>query len=1108
MDVNFSEHLIAVRVRSEELVRSHRSRYQTQLHFLAGALSYYLHDPEKLGKVPEMKLAMKLLAPDGTAQMRQMLEELLCLLRDPSQKVEEAAGVTDCLEIAEVDAIGRQKDSVTVDDVIKVIFKWPIGPTRELLERYHPKPKPAEEKNTTAPKHPPRELSKILHPTQYIQQALLERVYGQDNAVAALLSGYFDAQAQYPIRRRAGKPMATFLFAGAPGVGKTFLAESAAELLKLPYRRFDMSSFADKEGYLEFSGTDKVYRNAHEGLVTGFVAKNPQCVLLFDEIEKAHPNIIHLFLQILDKATLKDSFTGENVSFTGAIIIMTTNAGRPLYEQNDYGSRTPSRKVVLNALARDINPITNAPYFPAAICSRFATGNVVMFNPLGPLDLMQIAQSRLDEYGENFRHYHRVELDIDSRLSAALLFAEGGKADARALRGRADTFIANEVYNWLKFANAANPFNVEKVESVEVRLDLGEDENGAAALFSPVEKTRVLLYSEQPEIYENFDKMDGFEGHENYEFFRATNPQEAKELLAEEEISLALCDITAPEYQNQLNIEDTPSSGRRMFETFLKEEIPFFIFLPAGVIVNAEERQALLEQGARGIFKRGFPLELLRQLDDARLELHFAQKLRDLSRANKVLTFDSAYEWGKTQKTGLIRLENLRISPAIDAEDQNEITDRPPADVTFDDVIGAESAKEELQDFMGYLRDPREYARHGIRAPKGVLLYGPPGTGKTMLAKALANMSGATFIATHGSQFLKGSVGASAAEVNRVFNMARKYAPSVLFIDEIDIVAKDRMGGTLVSVDEAVNALLNQMDGFSTNASRPVFVLAATNFDVGYGQRSALDPAVLRRFDRRIYVDLPDKDDRVQFIRARLKKSRMKMEANALKNIALRSTGMSLAELENVIDFALRGMLRNGKKVLTAAMLDEAFETYRFGDRTQWDESVLRRVAIHESGHALVSALCGRRPSYVTIAGRSSFGGYMQTEEEKAPVLTQQQLRNRICTALAGRAAETVLLGKEEGVTTGAASDLEGATAVANQMITVFGMSERHGLATVASTVNREKTLELCNEILAQEMARAEELIQQNREKMDRLVEALMAKNNLMGHEIQKILGE
>ena len=132
----------------------------------------------------------------------------------------------------------------------------------------------------------------------------------------------------------------------------------------------------------------------------------------------------------------------------------------------------------------------------------------------------------------------------------------------------------------------------------------------------------------------------------------------------------------------------------------------------------------------------------------------------------------------------------------------------------------------------------------------------------------------------------------------------------------------------------------------------------------------------------------------------------------------------------------------------------------------------------------------------------------MQTEEEKAPVLTQQQLRNRICTALAGRAAETVLLGKEEGVTTGAASDLEGATAVANQMITVFGMSERHGLATVASTVNREKTLELCNEILAQEMARAEELIQQNREKMDRLVEALMAKNNLMGHEIQKILGE
>ncbi len=1098
MEIEYSVDLKAVLINTEKIQKEHRLLHPTQEVFVAAVLSYYLKNPA-LTKVEEMKAAVSRLMKKSAGDLQEMLDRLLYYLSDFRPRTKDYCYYSDSMELAEIAAIQAKQSFLTVDMMIHKILSRPVSTIQELF-CVEPKEETLFEVSPVK-RRAPRAMDKMLPPVKNLHRWLLETVYGQDQAVSALVSGYFDALSQSAARRREGKPMATFLFAGAPGVGKTFLAETAAKALDLPYCRFDMSSFADKEGYLEFSGTDKVYRNAHEGLVTGFVNKNPQCVLLFDEIEKAHPNIIHLFLQILDKAMLKDSFTGENVSFKDALIIMTTNAGRPLYESQEFGGRTPSRKVVLQALANDINPQTNAPYFPAAICSRFATGNVVMFNPLGPLDLMRIAKFRISEYCDGFRFYHRANVEVDERLPAVLLYAEGGKVDARSLGGRADTFISQELYNWFKFAYEASPTQINDIRSVEIKLDLSHCRNGVTELFAPREQATVLLYGERPEEYRNF------EDNQDFCYLRAQTPKEAAEYLRTREIAFAVCDITTGEKRNSLNIEDTPSSGRRMFETFLKEEIPFYVLNPHDEFINAEERQALLEQGSGGLVRVGFPLEIQRQMEGIRSALHFAEKLRDLSRANKVLTYDSSYEWGKNKHIGLIRIENLRISPAIDAEDQQEVTDRPPAEVTFADVIGAESAKEELQDFIAYLKDPRQYARNGIRAPKGVLLYGPPGTGKTMLAKAMAKQSGATFIATHGNQFLKSSLGGSAAEVNRIFAVARKYAPAVLFIDEIDIIAKNRMAGAAHS-EEAVNALLNQMDGFSTNPARPVFVLAATNFEVGYGRESALDPAVLRRFDRRIYVDLPDKEDRVQFIRNRLKKSNMKVERSALHNIALRSTGMSLAELENVIDFALRGMLRNNKKVLTAGMLDEALEIYRFGDRIDWDEDTLRRIALHEAGHALVSDRCGRRPNYVTISGRASFGGYMQAEENSSPFSTQKQLRDRICVALAGRACETVFMGKEEGITTGAASDLQAATELAMEMITVFGMSESRGLATVKATADQEESLRLCNEILDREMARAEGLIRENKEAVQRLADALMAKNHLMGPTIQKILGE
>ncbi len=231
-------------------------------------------------------------------------------------------------------------------------------------------------------------LGALVEKTKKMHQTLSQSILGQDQAVNVFISGYFQSELQALSMPERRKPRATFLFAGPPGVGKTFLAEQVAATLGLPYCRFDMSEYSDKEASIEFCGSDKVYKNGKAGNVTSFVAENPQSILLFDEIEKVHTNVINLFLQILDAGRLRDNYTDEEVSFRDTILIFTTNAGHQLYEdeQNALLSSIP-RKTVIKALRTDIDPEKKAPYFPGAICSRFASGNVVMFNHLSAGDL-------------------------------------------------------------------------------------------------------------------------------------------------------------------------------------------------------------------------------------------------------------------------------------------------------------------------------------------------------------------------------------------------------------------------------------------------------------------------------------------------------------------------------------------------------------------------------------------------------------------------------------------------------------------------------------------------------------------------------------------------
>jgi len=961
-------------------------------------------------------------------------------------------------------------------------------------------------------------INSLVSTVKSIRKELQDSVYGQDNAINTFVTGYFQANMLAMIDKSRKRPKATFLFAGPPGVGKTFLAEKVAELLKLPFKRFDMSEYVDKEASIEFCGSDDVFRNSKSGNLTQFVSENPECVLLFDEIEKAHISIIHLFLQLLDAGRLRDSKTDKELSFAKTIIIMTTNAGRQLYEDSDSGDfSSVSRKVIIKALQEDINPETNAPYFPGAICSRFASGNVVMFNHIMAHNLRDIAKKEIKRQILNLENETGIRVDIEEDVYTALLFSEGSNADARTIRSRAETFFNDELYELLRLiASEKVKTNITDIETIHLSLDLSRAESDIKSLFEKTAKTNILVFADT-EIVEACKSKTN-----TYEVFGTKSVSEAIDIMKNNDIGAALvdmcCDIPQDALES-LNIEDVDSPARD-FLGFLQEDgkgVPVYVLEEPSYRLSDEEKTSLLRQGIRGVLsvkkKRDSFVSQINVIADM---LHQQESMIKLARENKLISFQTSQTISRNGKNAEIKLFDLKMSIAIDSSDKKNVLNsvsRP--NVKFDEVIGAGEAKKELTYFVEYLRNPKKYMGTGVKAPKGVLLYGAPGTGKTMLAKAMASEAGVAFIAAEGNQFLKQFVGQGPEAVHKLFKTARKYAPSILFIDEIDAIAKERRGAESGNngVEATLTAFLTEMDGFVTDPARPVFVLAATNFDVEPGRSKSLDPALMRRFDRRIYIDVPDREDRIKFITMKIKKNTaLKISKEQVENIALRATGMSLAELDSIIELALRSAIREGSTIVNDEIFEEAFETFNSGEVKKWDISQLERVARHEAGHALICCLSGETPSYLTIVARGNHGGYMQhAEQEGKAIYTIDELLSKIRTSLGGRAAEIVYYGERNGISTGASGDLISATDLAQKIVCNYGMDADFGLAVVPGTVaaNGDMSIEVrtaVNKILKEQMNKAIQLISENKGKIDALVERLMDKNHLNSAEIEQAI--
>jgi len=445
--------------------------------------------------------------------------------------------------------------------------------------------------------------------------------------------------------------------------------------------------------------------------------------------------------------------------------------------------------------------------------------------------------------------------------------------------------------------------------------------------------------------------------------------------------------------------------------------------------------------------------------------------------------------------------------------------------ITFDNVANLKEAKEELEEVVEFLKNPQKFLNIGARIPKGVLLVGPPGCGKTLLARAVAGTAGVPFFHISGSEFIELFVGVGASRVRDAFSIAKKNAPSILFVDEIDAIGRERgagLGGGHDEREQTLNQILVEMDGFEKHDK--VVVIAATN------RPDILDPALLRpgRFDRRVVLDLPDLKGREEILKIHTRKMPLANDVN-LKRVAERTPGLSGADLENLVNEAAILAARKNKKVVSQQEFLDSIEKVILGpERKSYllipEEKKI--AAYHEAGHALVSAFIpsAEKVQKISIITRGQAAGYtLRLPEEDRHFKTKSQFLGDMAVLLGGYLAEKIVFGD---ITTGASDDLKKATDIARALVTKYGMSEKIGPLNLAGgeeavflgreiVTAKDYSEELANEVdeevrkfIHKAYKKAEAILKKKRKILDKLAETLLEKEIIEKEEFEKIIRE
>ncbi|MBQ3264733.1 MAG: AAA family ATPase [Ruminococcus sp.] len=938
-----------------------------------------------------------------------------------------------------------------------------------------------------APEKKPESLSETVQNLLERKAVLLDKVKGQRHAVEEVINALFEAEAFSSQDPKRVRPQATFLFAGPSGVGKSHLAKQLEELLHRKCLPIDMSEYSDNLANGKLNG-----EFGKRGVLTDFVRKNPNAIIIFDEIEKAHINTIHMLLQVLDEGRMHDETTQKSVSFKDTIIFITTNAGASLYEDTSIVnlSNIP-RRVILEALKKDKKPNSNnEPYFPECIVTRFANGHVVLFNHLEPYALKELIKDEVALYISLFKKSFDVEVEYDpEQLAALILYNGGGVSDARTLKGLAKQMIVKELQESLTQLYEKAGDGVNRLKKIVLKIDAESAEKDVSDLFVNSETYNILTFCEEDAA----EKLAALHP-DNIRFTLCTDTESMKK-SARGCVDFVLIDPLA--YRKEMSyvphdVEDVRSDGMEMFR-YIRE---FYPDMPVYILntgdIKGQPYGTLLAKGAHDVLDFSSADRFDEQLKTVAFNSHVNNAVFHLGRAGKVLKYNCS-QYAVDETTAVVLFSQLEIGVARSSEDKDVIVARDESgrNIGFDDVIGCRSAKEALREYCAFIADPKKMIASGRRIPKGVLLYGPPGTGKTMLAQAMANEAGVPFIPATATSFFASLQGETEQNIRNLFARARKYAPSIIFIDEVDAIARQRTGSvTSVHNEDALNQFIAEMEGFSTDEKRPVFIMAATNYEISGNGGRVLDGAFVRRFDKRIFVNLPDTEDRKDFFRKNLQKHGIdfgEKQEDVIENMAKRTGGLSCSDMDKIVNMYLSS--NDSDSGENSALLMDMVDAFRYGDIKETPPDMLRQVATHESGHALVNRLTGSTPLFLTVVSRGDFGGYMaHDQDETGTLLSFKKLMNLVCCALGGRVAEIEIYGEDVGLNIGASSDIERARSLVQSSLDDFAMGEN---------LYRKSRDTVCEKLLREQYERTQQMIREHRNVLLELAEYLYEQKSL-----------
>lgn len=940
--------------------------------------------------------------------------------------------------------------------------------------------------NETSYQNSAKVFSSISKLVSDLDERLKKHIKGQAHAIYSIEEALFEAFTVKQLNYKG--PIVSILMTGLPGVGKTELVEELSRCLGLPYLRVNMSSYSDKEASVfNFQGINESYRVSKPGDVTKFVDENPNAVILFDEADKAHQNVLNLLYQILEGGELEDACMRKKVSFKNTIVFLTTNVGAELFQDlGRYNYATLAESKIVNALNNEKNISTGEKCFTPALVSRFAKGKIVPFNRLNGQILCEIARERAEDIFQTFKtRYPNVTLECDAqKLAISLLLAKGWYADARGVSAEVEHFFGRQLFNTMsKYKEDNGDFS--KISKVEFSFDFFDGEDRVKKIFEMENAHKVAVYCSEDERA-HFENCKGLD----IEF------------------------VTADSYVTSLNYDCAIVSvdlekNESAMETFRRvkkqEDLPVYVFSMRKDVKQMDMKPFYCE-GAEDVYIVKNGQTFSSWLENIKNSVQFSIVLSELGRANLVICYDttSNYEWEDGQAVLKVKTFNYRLEKAVFATDEKEfVADHEIPNVKFSDIKGLNGVVDEVQDAMKFIKDYKKYIRAGVKIPSGFLFIGPPGTGKTLLAKAIAAEGKMPIIQRNAADYIRTYVGQGNEMLKRDFALARRYAPSILFIDEVDAIAKTRGRiNSLDGIESILNNLLSEMDGFSHDYKKPVFVIAATNFEPN-DERNGLDPAFVRRFDRRIKVNLPNAKSRMEILQFYLSKHDVQFSEAQLANFVQRSPGKSPADIEQIVEFAVRQSIGRSLEIKD---LDEAFERITHGEKTEWGMETIRKMSYHEVGHALVAWITGKTPAYVTNIARGAHGGYMQHEHEEVMEYTKQDMLDRICVCFAGRVAGRLIYGNK-GITTGASADLKTARNYAYALLDDYAMDDDFLLGINYAKSEKVKSLfdEKVECILKEQQMRAMKIIQQHQNALEQITDKLMVENSLNKQQIDEL---